>query len=637
MKKLTKAALLASAVVAAGAFMGCSSDVDSKDTTVETFKAKEIENLKITNVDNRALVIKWDVTESVGALDLYKKVGDDNWTFVGSDVTSPKVILPTFAEQFAGNTEYKFKLVNKTVTENPSSIGTTDGTTDTEHYVYKTESVAKEISYKFDLKKDEVIPAYKSKLPAYADADVVLWTNEDKTSYELSVPKSDVYGARYEVYLPGADVQYADGVAFTGSISGNVGDKGVQDYVSRTARIPLIAQKVVVKVYKTIADPNSTFFEESAPVAKTIEIDNTKDSSNLPKAVSDLNVTSENQMAKLSWSSTNDPAKTDYKVYRVKVNTEKQAIDSFAVVDLAATTEVTYNGANTSYVAYDKDVNVNDRWMYVVVASNAFGTAVKNGTSYAKTASVVITDKLYAADLSALSDDLTDTVAARKSDDPLGEYVPRYDNNFVVSWTAANTMYKYKVWAVPVTNAGNGAKIEGEALSAKGVQNDGKDHFVVVTKLNSLKSTGISKYVFYVEAEDEDGTKITKSIDLSVADAGYATLTSAKILSTGAKAYTINAKNGEVKALKRVFVTGTNLEGKKLTVKALVDGAVTSATGDVVKGKADADDAETRNKLYFDAELSGDVVEQIVVQLDNSYVASPVANTSCVEVEVTKE
>ena len=73
MKKLTKAALLASAVVAAGAFMGCSSDVDSKDTTVETFKAKEIENLKITNVDNRALVIKWDVTESVRALDLYKK------------------------------------------------------------------------------------------------------------------------------------------------------------------------------------------------------------------------------------------------------------------------------------------------------------------------------------------------------------------------------------------------------------------------------------------------------------------------------------------------------------------------------------------------------------------------------------
>ena len=118
MKKLTKAALLASAVVAAGAFMGCSSDVDSKDTTVETFKAKEIENLKITNVDNRALVIKWDVTESVGALDLYKKVGDDNWTFVESGVTSPKVILPTFAEQFAGNTEYKFKLVNNTVTEN---------------------------------------------------------------------------------------------------------------------------------------------------------------------------------------------------------------------------------------------------------------------------------------------------------------------------------------------------------------------------------------------------------------------------------------------------------------------------------------------------------------------------------------
>lgn len=631
MKKLTKAALLASAVVAAGAFMGCSSDVDSKDTTVETFKAKEIENLNITNVDNRALVIKWDVTESVGALDLYAKVGDDNWTKVGDGVTSPKVIFPTFAAQFADKTEYKFKLVNKKVTENPS---TTDAGY-AEHYVFKTESVAKEISYKFDLKKDEVIPAYKSKLPAYADADVVLWTNEDKTSYELSVPKSDVYGARYEVYLPGADVQYADGAAITGSISENVGNKGVQNYVSRTATIPLIAQKVVVKVYKTIS--GSTFFEESAPVAKTIEIDNTKDSSNLPKAVSDLKVTSENQMAKLSWSSTNDPAKTDYKVYRVKVNTEKQAIDSFAVVDLAATTEVTYNGANTSYVAYDKDVKVNDRWMYVVVASNAFGTAVKNGTSYANTASVVIKDKLYAEGLSALSDGLTDTTAARKSDDPLGEYVPRYDNNFVVSWTAKNTMYKYKVWAVPVTNAGNGAKIEGEALSARGVQNDGKDHFVVVTKLNSLKSTGISKYVFYVEAENEDGTKITKSIDLSVEDAGYATLTSAKILSTGAKAYTINSKNGEVKALKRVFVTGTNLEGKKLTVKALVDGAVTSATGDVVKGKADADDAETRNKLYFDAELSGDVVEQIVVQLDNSYVASPEANTSCVEVSVTKE
>ena len=171
MKKLTKAALLASAVVAAGAFMGCSSDVDSKDTTVETFKAKEIENLNITPVDNRALVIKWDVTESVGKLDLYKKVGNDNWTKVGSDVESPYVILPTFADQFAGDTEYKFKLVNKTVTENPASIDNAD----TEHYVFKTESVAKEISYKF--KKDDVIPAYKSKLPAYADADVVLWTN----------------------------------------------------------------------------------------------------------------------------------------------------------------------------------------------------------------------------------------------------------------------------------------------------------------------------------------------------------------------------------------------------------------------------------------------------------------------------
>ena len=108
-------------------------------------------------------------------------------------------------------------------------------------------------------------------------------------------------------------------------------------------------------------------------------------------------------------------------------------------------------------------------------------------------------------------------------------------------------------------------------------------------------------------------------------------------MSTGAKAYTINAKNGKVKALKRVFVEGGNLVGKKLTVKALVDGAVTSATGDVVKGKADADDEETRGKLYFDAELSGDVVEQIVVQLDNSYVASPEDNTSCVEVNVTKD
>ena len=608
--------------------MGCSSDVDSKDTTVETFKAKEIENLKITNVDNRALVIKWDVTESVGALDLYKKVGDDNWTFVGSGVTSPKVILPTFADQFAGNTEYKFKLVNKTVTENPTSIGTAIGTADTEHYVYKTESVAKEISYKFDLKKDEVIPAYKSKLPAYADADVVLWTNEDKTSYELSVPKSDVYGARYEVYLPGADVQYADSAAITGSISENVGNKGVQNYASRTATIPLIAQKVVVKVYKTIADTNSKFFEESAPVAKTIEIDNTKDSSNLPKAVSELSVISENQMAKLSWTSTNDPAKTTYKVYRVKVNTKEQAIDSFAEVDLAATTEVTYNGATTSYVAYDKDVNVNDRWMYVVVASNAFGTAVKNGTSYANTASVVITDKLYAAGLSVLSDDLTDKVAARKSDNPLGEYVPRYDNNFVVSWIATNTMYKYKVWAVPVTNAGNGAKIEGEDLSAKGVQNDGNDHFVVVTKLNSLKSTGIGKYVFYLEAEDEDGTKITKKADLKVSDAGYATLTAAEIRLTGDKPYEV--KDGKLAKVKRVYLTGNaNLKEKKVTVKALVDGVMKSATEEVKK--------DDTLGLIVDVDLSGDLIENVVVQLGNSYVDSPAANTSCVEVSVTKE
>lgn len=591
MKKLTKAALLASAVVAAGAFMGCSSDVDSKDTTVETFKAKEIENLKITNVDNRALVIKWDVTESVGKLDLYKKVGDDNWTFVEADVTSPKVILPTFADQFAGNTEYKFRLVNKTVTENPVSPGIGDS----EHYVFKTESVAKEISYKFDLKKDEVIPAYKTNLPAFADKEVVLWTNDNKTSYEISIPKSDVYGAKYEVYAAGTDALLVAGETATAGAANTVNN---YNWNNLGVTIPFITTDVDVKVYKTFGN---SFYEQSPAVVKNIKFDNTNATSNLPAAVTDTAVTSvikdKKPAAKITWSS-NNAQDTEYVIYKSVVNYENKVLGSFAVV--APATEVTY-GTTNSYVALDTDVKANTRYMYIVVAKNKYGVP----NTAATPRSVVIREAITAG---AVTNFVVSADRTKKNDTT--NKVVINDNCFYLTWEG-DTAAKYAL--VAKHNDKDGNVVKTDDLTSL-IKSDGIDHFSAYTKLSALESEGIVSYTFVLTATDEDGkkTQYTATGSGSVVNPKVATLTGASITESEPN------DDGALKKITKLTVTGTNLKGKEVVVKARL------ADGTWASDKAECKDQDPVVAGYWDVKvsISGSEIQDVVVQFEETEVSA---------------
>lgn len=590
MKKLTKAALLASAVVAAGAFMGCSSDVDSKDTTVETFKAKEIENLNITNVDNRALVIKWDVTESVGALDLYAKVGDDNWTFVGSDVISPKVILPTFAAQFADKTEYKFKLVNKTVTENPSSTGIGNS----EHYVFKTESVAKEISYKFDLKKDEVIPAYKTNLPAFADTEVVLWTNENKTSYEISIPKSDVYGAKYEVYAAGTDALLVTGVTATAGAANPVNN---YDWSDKGVTIPFITTDVDVKVYKTFGNG---FYEQSPAVVKNIKFDNTNATSNLPDAVTDTEVISvikdKKPAAKITWSSSN-AQDTEYVIYKSVVNYEDKVLGSFAVV--APATEVEY-GTTNKYTALDTDVKANTRYMYIVVAKNKYG--VPNTAATPK--SVVIREAITAGSVTNFK---VFADREKKNDDaskgPVNNVVIN-DNCFYLTWEG-DTAAKYEL--VAKHNDKDDNVVKTDDLTSL-IKNDGKDHFSAYTTLSALESEGIRSYTFVLTATDEDGKKTQYTATGRVENPKIATLTEASITDSEVN------DDGALKKITKLTVEGTNLKGKEVVVKArLSDGSWTSE-----KAECKDKDPVAAGEWEAKVSISGSEIQSVVVQFEET-------------------
>lgn len=584
MKKLTKAALLASAVVAAGAFMGCSSDVDSKDTTVETFKAKEIENLNITNVDNRALVIKWDVTESVGALDLYAKVGNDNWTQVESGVTSPKVILPTFAAQFADKTEYKFKLVNNTVTENPASTGIGNS----EHYVFKTESVAKEISYKFDLKKDEVIPAYKTNLPAFADTEVVLWTNENKTSYEISIPKSDVYGAKYEVYAAGTDALLVSGT--TEATAGGANAVTNYDWSNKGVIIPFITTDVDVKVYKTF---KNSFYEQSPAVVKNIKFDNTNATSNLPNAVTNTDVKSvikdKKPAAKITWSSTN-AQDTEYVIYKSVVDYENKVLGSFAVV--APATEVEY-GTTNKYTALDTDVKANTRYMYIVLAKNKYG--VPNTAAAPK--SVVIREAIKAGPVT----DFVVSADKTKKNDTTNKVVIN-DNCFYLTWKG-DTAAKYEL--VAKHNDKDGNVVKTDDLTSL-IKNDGVDHFSAYTTLSALESEGILSYTFVLTATDEDGkkTQYTASGDARVVNPKVATLTGAFITDSEAN------DDGNLKKITKLEVTGANLKGKEVTVKARL------ADGTWASDKAECKDQDPVVDDHWDVKvsISGSEIQSLVVQ-----------------------
>ena len=590
MKKLTKAALLASAVVAAGAFMGCSSDVDSKDTTVETFKAKEIENLNITNVDNRALVIKWDVTESVGNLALYKKVGNENWVKVADSVASPYVIRPTFADQFADKTEYKFKLVNKTVTERPSSIGTAD----TEHYVYKTESVAKEISYKFDLKKDEVIPAYKTNLPAFADTEVVLCTNENKTSYEISIPKSDVYGARYEVYAAGTDALLVEGEAATAGAANTVDN---YNWKNLGATIPFITTDVDVKVYKTFGN---SFYEKSPAVVKNIKFDNTNDPSNLPAAVTDTDVDSvikdKKPAAKITWSS-NNAQDTEYVIYKSVVDYENKVLGSFAVVTPA--TEVEY-GTPNKYTALDTEVQANTRYMYIVLAKNKYG--VPNKPAAPK--SVVIREAITAG---AVTNFVVHADRNKKNDDPSKGTINKVvinDNCFYLTWNG-DTAAKYEL--VAKYNGKDGDVVKTEDLTSLiDKNNDGNDHFAAYTKLSALESEGIRSYTFVLTATDEDGkkTQYTATGDATVVDPKIATLSGASVAEAE-----LNDDSDGYKKITKLTVEGTGLKGKEVTVKALVDGKWTSGDKVECKDKDPAVAGEWEVKVSISGEIKTVVVQ----------------------------
>ena len=585
MKKLTKAALLASAVVAAGAFMGCSSDVDSKDTTVETFKAKEIENLKITNVDNRALVIKWDVTESVDDLDLYKKVGDDNWTFVESGVTSPKVILPTFADQFAGNTEYKFRLVNKKVTENP--VSTDNG--NPEHYVFKTESVAKEISYKFDLKKDEVIPAYKSNLPAFADTEVVLWTNENKTSYEISIPKSDVYGAKYEVYAAGTDALLVEGVTAAAGAANPVNKYWNNSGVT----IPFITTDVDVKVYKTFGN---SFYEPSPAVVKNIKFDNTNATSNLPDAVTDTVVTSvikdKKPAAQITWTSTN-AQDTEYVIYKSVVNYEDKVLGSFAVV--APATEVTYGPIENSYVALDTDVKANTRYMYIVVAKNKYGVPSARAVPRA----VVIREAItagYVTEFVVSADRIEKNDTANK--------VVINDNCFYLTWKG-DTAAKYAL--VAKHNDKDGNVVKTDDLTSL-IKSDGIDHFSAYTKLSALESEGIESYTFVLTATDEDGKKTQYTASGTVDNPKVAKLREASITESEAN------DDGALKKITKLTVTGTYLKGKEVVVKArLADGTWASD-----KAECKDKDPAVPGKWEAKVSISGSEIQSVVVQFEET-------------------
>lgn len=593
MKKLTKAALLASAVVAAGAFMGCSSDVDSKDTTVETFKAKEIENLNITNVDNRALVIKWDVTESVNTLDLYKKVGDDNWTIVGSDVSSPYVILPTFAAQFAGDTEYKFKLVNNATTR-PQTIGSSD----TEHYVYKTESVAKEISYKF--KKDDVIPAYKTNLPAFADTEVVLWTNENKTSYEISIPKSDVYGAKYEVYAAGTDALLVAGVIATAGAANEVNN---YNWNNLGVTIPFITTDVDVKVYKTFGN---RFYEQSPAVVKNIKFDNTNATSNLPAAVTDTRVTSvikdKKPAAKITWSS-NNAQDTEYVIYKSVVNYEDKVLGSFAVVTPA--TEVTY-GTTNSYVALDTAVDANTRYMYIVLAKNKYGVP----NSVTTPVSVVIREAITAGSVTNF------TVLAdrnKKNDDPSKGPINKVvinDNCFYLTWNG-DTAAKYELVAKYINQDGDVVKTDD---LSKLIKNDGKDHFSAYTTISALTSEGLS-YKFILTATDEDGKKAQWDATGTVVNDGIAILSGASL--TGVDDDVEANDDGNYKKITKLCVTGSNLKGK--TVKYVAR----FADGSYVSDTADCKDLSTPSTTTWEIKtsISGSEIQSVVVQYEETEVS----------------
>lgn len=596
MKKLTKAALLASAVVAAGAFMGCSSDVDSKDTTVETFKAKEIENLNITNVDNRALVIKWDVTESVGTLDLYKKVGNENWVKVGTTPNAGKyVLLPTFAEQFANKTEYKFKLVN-TNAGSASVIGTSNA----EHYVYKTEVASKEISYKFDLKKDEVIPAYKTNLPAYADTEVVLWTNENKTSYEISIPKSDVYGAKYEVYAAGTDALL---VAGTTATAGSANAVTNYDWSNKGVTIPFITTDVDVKVYKTFGN---SFYEQSPAVVKNIKFDNTKATSNLPAAVTTTTVTSvikdKKPAAKIYWTS-NNAQDTEYVIYKSVVNYEDKVLGSFAVVTPA--TEVKY-GTPNEYTALDTDVKANTRYMYIVVAKNKYG--VPNTAAAPK--SVVIREAITAG---AVTNFVVSADKVKKNDDaskgPINKVVIN-ENCFYLTWNG-DTAAKYALVAKHINKSGDVVKTDD--LTSL-INNDANDHFAAYTKLNALESDGIVSYTFVLTATDEDGkkTQYTATGDATVVNPKIATLTRASVAESE-----MNDDSDGLKKITKLTVEGTDLKGKEVTVKALVDGKWTS--GDKVECKDK--DPVVDGKWDVKVSISGDI-KTVVVQYEEKEVTA---------------
>ena len=585
MKKLTKAALLASAVVAAGAFMGCSSDVDSKDTTVETFKAKEIENLNITNVDNRALVIKWDVTESVGVLDLYAKVGDDNWTKVGNDVKSPKVIFPTFADQFKDKTEYKFKLVNKATTR-PETIANSD----TEHYVFKTESVAKEISYKFDLKKDETFPGYKSKLPAYTDAEIATWTYDD--NFEISVPKSDVYGATYEMYAAGTDVLLATGTTISnGSTDAAASD--VSYSYDHTWTLPVLSYDVDVKVYKTAKDTNN-FFQKSDAIVKKMSI---AKKGAVPYAVA-LTVVSDNGKAKLTWrgenanGTGNNAQDTEYVIYRADVDATGTILGSFAKVEPAV--EVVYD-TPCSYTAYDADVKVNQRYMYAVVAKNKNGfadglTTPKAVTIRAKVTAGEVTEFKVLADKEKKNTD--------SSKGPINNVVIN-DNCFYLTWKG-DTAAKYALVAKYINKDGDVVKTDD---LSKLIKNDDKDHFSAYTTISALTSEGLS-YKFILTATNEEGTKKQYEETGTVVDDGIATLSGATVAESDLN------DDGNYKKITKLNVTGTKLKGKNVVVKArLADGTWTS---DEVECK-DKDPASTEE---WDAKvsISGSEIQSLVVQ-----------------------
>ena len=362
--------------------------------------------------------------------------------------------------------------------------------------------------------------------------------------------------------------------------------------------IPFITTDVDVKVYKTFGN---SFYEQSPAVVKNIKFDNTNAATNLPDAVTNTVVTSvikdKKPAAKIKWSSRN-AQDTEYVIYKSVVNYEDKVLGSFAVV--APATEVTY-GTTNSYVALDTDVKANTRYMYIVVAKNKYGVP----STPAAPKSVVIREAITAGDVQ----NFVVSADKEKKNDTTNKVVIN-DNCFYLTWKG-DTAAKYALVAKHKDKYGNFVKTDDLTSLIK---NDGIDHFSAYTTLSALESEGIESYTFVLTATDEDGkkTQYTAFGDATVVNPKVATLTGASITESEVN------DDGGLKKITKLTVTGTNLKGKEVVVKARL------ADGTWASDKAECKDKDPVVPGEWEAKvsISGSEIQSVVVQFEETEVSA---------------